>query len=49
MPASIRAFYQDYTCADMSGTRDGLGWTPRHAPTKAMVEYARLLKQGAGS
>jgi len=43
MPANIRAFYQDYTCADMSQTREGLGWHPRHAPTAAMVEYARLL------
>lgn len=43
MPASIRTFYQDYTCADMSQTREGLGWQPRHAPIAAMTEYARLL------
>ena len=48
MPASIRAFYQDYTCADMTATRDGLGWTPRHTPTKAMVQYAKMLRQSAG-
>ncbi len=48
MPASIRAFYQDYTCADMSQTADGLGWSPRHDPAKAMVQYGRLLRQSTG-
>lgn len=43
MPESIREFYQDYTCADMTETAKGLGWKPRHAPGAAMGEYARFL------
>lgn len=43
MPAEIRAFYQDYTCADMSRTAKGLGFTPQHPPKEAMVKYARWL------
>jgi ADP-L-glycero-D-manno-heptose 6-epimerase len=46
MPADIRAFYQDYTCADMSETERGLGWRPRHEPRKAMREYAKWLASG---
>ncbi len=37
------SFYQDYTCADLSATRAGIGWTPRYQPKQAMVEYARQL------
>jgi ADP-L-glycero-D-manno-heptose 6-epimerase len=44
MPEAIRAFYQDYTCADMTQTARGLGWSPRCDPHEAMVAYARLLK-----
>lgn len=44
MPESIRAFYQDYTCADMSQTTRGLGWSPRCDPHESMVKYVRLLK-----
>lgn len=43
MPPEIRAFYQDYTCADMSLTAKGLGFTPQHPPQQAMVKYARWL------
>ncbi len=43
MPASIRAFYQDYTCADMSATVAGLGWRPAWRPGEALLEYARYL------
>lgn len=43
MPAEVRAFYQDYTCADMSHTRAGLGWSPRHDPLEAIAEYGRYL------
>ena len=43
MPADVRRFYQDYTCADMTETAKGLGWTPRHEPVAAMAEYARFL------
>lgn len=44
MPASIREFYQDYTCADMSATERGLGWKPRWKPTEAIEKYGRWLK-----
>ena len=37
-------FYQDYTEADLSATRAGLGWEPQREPRAAMVEYARKLK-----
>jgi nucleoside-diphosphate-sugar epimerase len=43
MPASIRAFYQDYTCADMSETERGLGWHPKWAPADAIRRYAEQL------
>ena len=56
MPASIRRFYQDFTCADMSMTATGLGWQPKHDPVEAMVEYVAYLAEhpktwqaGAGS
>ncbi len=56
MPESIRVFYQDYTCADMSRTKAGLGWSPRHEPKAAMRAYIadlaekpRIWKQGAGA
>lgn len=45
MPPDIRAFYQDYTCADMSRTKAAIGWEPRHEPLAAMRQYAALLKQ----
>lgn len=44
MPPAIRAFYQDYTCADMSATAAGLGWRPRWKPADAMSDYARRLR-----
>jgi ADP-L-glycero-D-manno-heptose 6-epimerase len=44
MPDSIRAFYQDYTCADMSRTAAGLGWSARCDPHASMVGYVRHLK-----
>jgi ADP-L-glycero-D-manno-heptose 6-epimerase len=46
MPAAIREFYQDYTCADMGQTERGLGWRPRWKPEAAISEYARWLKGG---
>jgi ADP-L-glycero-D-manno-heptose 6-epimerase len=48
MPESIRAFYQDYTCADMSETEQVIGWKPKRKPVEAMVEYAGWLKAGRG-
>jgi ADP-L-glycero-D-manno-heptose 6-epimerase len=47
MPAEIRAFYQDYTCADLSATKAGLGWTPAHEPLAAIRAYAAALRGGA--
>jgi ADP-L-glycero-D-manno-heptose 6-epimerase len=44
MPEAIRAFYQDYTCADMSQTEQALNWKPRWEPHAAMREYARHLR-----
>jgi ADP-L-glycero-D-manno-heptose 6-epimerase len=47
MPAAVRAFYQDYTCADMTQTRAGLGWEPRRKPMEAIASYAGFLMDGA--
>lgn len=44
MPESVRSFYQDYTCADLSATDWGLGWLPRRVPIAAIREYAAYLK-----
>ena len=38
------AFYQDYTCADLSQTTAGLGWQPAYTTHDAIVEYARILR-----
>jgi ADP-L-glycero-D-manno-heptose 6-epimerase len=43
MPAAVRAFYQDYTCADMTETERGLGWKPKWKPTEAIAEYGAHL------
>ncbi len=43
MPPSVRAYYQDFTCADMSATAHGLGWTPAWQPGEAIRSYARWL------
>lgn len=47
MPAAIRAFYQSWTCADISATESGLGWTPRLDPVEAIGDYARHLASEA--
>lgn len=47
IPPDIRAFYQAYTCADMSQTRNGLGWSPRFSPQAAIGEYVRYLREHA--
>lgn len=49
MPADIREFYQDYTCADMSETAKGLGWKPRWKPMEAIARYAAILKEQGGA
>ena len=38
------AFYQDYTCADLTETERGLGWTPDYATTDAIAEYVAALR-----
>lgn len=43
MPANIRRFYQDFTCADMSRAEAGLGFKPSHDPAEAVSTYARWL------
>jgi ADP-L-glycero-D-manno-heptose 6-epimerase len=45
MPAPIREFYQDYTCADLTQTERGLGWKPRWNPQQAIEQYGRWLKE----
>lgn len=49
MPESIRAFYQDFTRADLTRTREGLGWSPGHDPVGAIEGYARWLRERLGS
>lgn len=43
MPEEMVATYQHYTCADMSQTKSGLGWTPAWSPIDAMIRYARQI------
>lgn len=40
MPPEIRAFYQDFTQADMRETERGLGWKPGCDPVRATEQYA---------
>ena len=47
MPPAVQRWYQTYTCADMSATRRGLGWTPRRRPPDAIADYARWLRASA--
>lgn len=44
MPASIRAFYQTFTQADMSAAREGLGWSPSHDPIEALRAYGAWMR-----
>jgi ADP-L-glycero-D-manno-heptose 6-epimerase len=44
MPATIRAFYQEYTSAEMSHTSQGLGWKPRLNPAEAIRLYGEWLR-----
>jgi ADP-L-glycero-D-manno-heptose 6-epimerase len=46
MPAHVRAFYQDFTQADMTLAAEGLGWRPEWEPARAMRVYARWLREG---
>jgi ADP-L-glycero-D-manno-heptose 6-epimerase len=45
MPPHIRAFYQDFTQADMTSTAQNLNWKPTHSPYDCMVRYAQFLRQ----
>ena len=38
------AFYQSYTCADLSETEAGLHWRPRHDVRRAIIDYAAMIK-----
>jgi ADP-L-glycero-D-manno-heptose 6-epimerase len=49
MSDSIRAFYQDFTQADLSETQSGLGWSPAWKPADAIGAYARYLKDRAAA
>ncbi len=39
------SFYQDYTCADVAATKKAMGWSPKHEPRQAIIEYVRWLKK----
>ena len=43
MPDHIRAFYQDFTQADMSATVSGLNWKPAVDPIEGLRSYGRWL------
>ncbi|QOJ01475.1 MAG: NAD-dependent epimerase/dehydratase family protein [Phycisphaeraceae bacterium] len=43
MPQDVRAFYQDYTCADLAETAKGLGWKPAIDPQAGLTSYAAYL------
>ncbi len=45
MPPSIRRFYQDFTCADMSQAEQGLGFKPSHDPAESVSSYAGWLAE----
>lgn len=45
MPPDIRAFYQDFTCADISQTEAGLSWTPAKTPPERIADYAAHLAE----
>lgn len=48
MPASIRRFYQDFTCADMTLAERGLGFKPACDPAESVRSYARWLAENEG-
>ncbi len=45
MPESVRAFYQDFTQADLTQTTTALGWSPATSPQAGIAAYARWLSQ----
>jgi len=38
------AFYQDYTCADLTETTAALGWSPQHDTAQAITAYAAQIQ-----
>ena len=44
MPEDIARFYQAYTCADITETKRGLGWSPAYTPEAAIADYGAYLK-----
>ena len=49
MPEHIRAFYQDFTQADMSRTSSGLNWSPAVDPMEGLRSYGRWLSRADAS
>lgn len=45
MPEDVRAFYQSWTCADMSRCRDGLGWSPSWPSERGIAHYAAWIRE----
>lgn len=45
MPAAVRAFYQDFTCANLAAVKKQLGWTPRFPPRESIRDYAAHLAE----
>ncbi|MFK7758648.1 MAG: NAD-dependent epimerase/dehydratase family protein [Phycisphaerales bacterium] len=43
MPDAMVDSYQHYTCADMSITKSGLGWSPKLVPSEAIKQYAASI------
>lgn len=43
MPEEMVPSYQHYTCADITETTAGIGWTPAKVPGEAMTQYAAQL------
>jgi UDP-glucose 4-epimerase len=41
-------FYQDYTCADLTATEEGLGWQPHYTTAEGIAEYVPYLRERYG-
>lgn len=44
MPESVRAFYQDFTLADVSAAAEGLNWKPTRPPLEWIGRYGSWLR-----
>lgn len=44
MPESVRAFYQEFTLADMRNTAKGLFWKPSWSAADAIADYAKHMR-----